>query len=119
MPPPLALGPLSEDEELALPAQFAEAVAISTRAFTALAKTHDLFVRTETAVRLNQTGSSRTFSVGDKVKIRDGAFANMEGEVKLITEVKETGETPKVTVVVTVFGRPVDVTVDYWHVDKV
>ncbi len=62
--------PLSEDEELALPAQFAEAVAVSTRAFTALARTHDLFVRTETAVRLNQNGSSRTFSVGDKVKIR-------------------------------------------------
>jgi hypothetical protein len=62
--------PLSEDEELALPAQFAEAVAISTRAFVAAAKTHDLFVRKETAVRLNQKGSSRTFSVGDKVKIR-------------------------------------------------
>lgn len=59
------------------------------------------------------------FEKGDKVKIRDGAFANMEGEVKHITEAKETGETPKVTVVVTVFGRPVDVTVDYWHVDKV
>ncbi len=62
--------PLSEDEELALPAQFAEAVAISTSTFTALAKTHDLFVRTETTVRLNQKGSSRTFSVGGKVKIR-------------------------------------------------
>ena len=59
------------------------------------------------------------FEKGDKVKIRDGAFANMEGEVKHITEAKEAGETPKVTVVVTVFGRPVDVTVDYWHVDKV
>ncbi len=62
--------PLTEDEELALPTQFAEAVAISTSAFTALAKTHDLFVRTETAVWLNQKGSSRTFSVGEKVKIR-------------------------------------------------
>lgn len=58
------------------------------------------------------------YEKGDKVKIRDGAFANMEGEVKSITDVKESGESPKVTVVVTVFGRPVDVTVDYWHVDK-
>lgn len=59
------------------------------------------------------------FEKGDKVRIREGAFANMEGEVKAITEAKEEGETPKVTVVVTVFGRPVDVTVDYWQVDKV
>ncbi len=59
------------------------------------------------------------FEKGDKVRIREGAFANMEGEVKAITDAKEEGETPKVTVVVTVFGRPVDVTVDYWQVDKV
>jgi len=56
---------------------------------------------------------------GDKVKIRDGAFANMEGEVKAISEAKEDAETPKVTVVVTIFGRPVEVELDYWHVDKV
>jgi hypothetical protein len=36
--------PLSEDDELVLPAQFAEAVALSTQAFTAIAKTHDEFV---------------------------------------------------------------------------
>ena len=58
------------------------------------------------------------FEKGDKVRIREGAFANMEGEVKAITEVKEEGDTPKVTVQVTVFGRPVDVTLDYWQVDK-
>ncbi|HJZ56675.1 MAG TPA: transcription termination/antitermination protein NusG [Gemmataceae bacterium] len=57
------------------------------------------------------------FEKGDKVKIRDGAFANMEGEVKAITEAKE-GETPKVTVEVTIFGRPVPVELDYWQVDK-
>ena len=59
------------------------------------------------------------FEKGDKVKIRDGPFANMEGEVKAITEAKETGETPKVTVEVTIFGRGVPVELDYWHVDKV
>lgn len=58
------------------------------------------------------------FEKGDKVKIRDGAFANMEGEVKSITEPKEAGDTPKVTVTVTIFGRPVEVELDYWHVDK-
>jgi hypothetical protein len=41
--------PLSESEELALPAQFAAAVAVSTSAFVQLAKTHDSFVKTETA----------------------------------------------------------------------
>jgi transcriptional antiterminator NusG len=59
------------------------------------------------------------FEKGDKVRIREGAFANMEGEVKLITEPKEAGETPKVTVEVMIFGRGVSVELDYWHVDKV
>ncbi len=58
------------------------------------------------------------YEKGDKVRIRDGAFANMEGEVKSITEQKEAGDTPKVTVTVTIFGRPVEVELDYWHVDK-
>jgi transcriptional antiterminator NusG len=59
------------------------------------------------------------YEKGDKVRVREGAFANMEGEVKAITEPKDPSETPKVTVVVTIFGRPVDVEVDYWQVDKV
>lgn len=59
------------------------------------------------------------FEKGDKVRIREGAFANSEGEVKLITDPKDTGDTPKVTVVVTIWGRPVDVELDYWQVDKV
>jgi transcriptional antiterminator NusG len=58
------------------------------------------------------------YEKGDKVKIRDGAFANMEGIVKSITDSKETGETPKIKVEVTIFGRPVEVDLDYWHVDK-
>jgi transcriptional antiterminator NusG len=58
------------------------------------------------------------YEKGDKVKIRDGAFANMEGIVKSIMENKDTGETPKVKVEVTIFGRPVEVDLDYWHVDK-
>ncbi len=59
------------------------------------------------------------FEKGDKVRIREGMFANTEGDVKEITTPKEPGETPQVTVVVMVFGRPVDVTLDYWQVDKV
>jgi transcriptional antiterminator NusG len=59
------------------------------------------------------------YEQGDKVRIREGAFATFEGEVKVITLPKEAGETPKVTVVVQVFGRPVDVALEYWQVDKV
>jgi hypothetical protein len=61
---------LSESEELALPAQFAAAVAVSTSAFAQLAKTHDSFTKTETAARLNLKGSTTTFVIGDKVKVR-------------------------------------------------
>lgn len=59
------------------------------------------------------------FEKGDKVRIREGAFANMEGEVKEISTPKEAGETPKVTVEVSIFGRPVPVELEYWQVDKV
>lgn len=58
------------------------------------------------------------YEKGDKVKIRDGAFSGMEGEVKQISEAKDASETPKVKVEVTIFGRPVEVELDYWQVDK-
>ena len=59
------------------------------------------------------------FEKDDKVRIREGAFANMEGEVKEISEPKDASETPKITVIVPIFGRPVEVVLDYWQVDKV
>jgi len=59
------------------------------------------------------------FEKGDKVRIREGAFANYEGEVKMIIDTKEAGETPKVTVEVQVLGRPVPIELEYWQVDKI
>ena len=59
------------------------------------------------------------FEKGDKVRIRDGAFASMEGEIKEITMPKDSTETPKVTVVISIFGRGVETEHDYWQVDKV
>ena len=57
---------------------------------------------------------------GEKVRIRDGAFAGMEGEVKEIAEAKDDTETPKMTVEVTIFGRPVKIeNLEYWQIDKV
>jgi transposase InsO family protein len=61
---------IDEEKQLFLPGEFAAAVAVSTRAFSQLAKTHDEFVRNETAARLNKNGRARTFKIGDKVKVR-------------------------------------------------
>jgi transcriptional antiterminator NusG len=56
----------------------------------------------------------------DKVRIRDGAFAGMEGEVKEISEPKDDTETPKIAVEVSIFGRPVKIdNLEYWQIDKV
>lgn len=63
------------------------------------------------AVKLN-------FEKGDRVRVKDGAFSGSEAEVKAITMPKDPTDTPKVTVVVTIWGRPVEMEMDYWHVEK-
>lgn len=57
------------------------------------------------------------YDVGDTVKVREGMFANMEGPVKDIAD--RDSQTPKVKVVLTIWGRPVEVDLDYWQVDRV
>jgi len=59
------------------------------------------------------------YEKGDKVRIKDGAFSGSEAEVKAIAMPKDPTDTPKVTVVVTIWGRPVEMELDYWHVDKI
>jgi transcriptional antiterminator NusG len=59
------------------------------------------------------------FEKGDRVRVREGSFANQEGEVKAITEPKDPNDTPKVTVVLTFWGRPLEVELEYWQVEKV
>jgi transcriptional antiterminator NusG len=54
------------------------------------------------------------FSLGDRVKVRDGTFAGMEGEVKEILEALQ-----HVRVELTIFGRPVPVELEYWQVETV
>jgi transcription termination/antitermination protein NusG len=51
---------------------------------------------------------------GDRVKVKDGMFAGMEGEVKDIFEAKS-----QLKVELTVFGRPVNVEFEYWQVEPV
>ncbi len=57
------------------------------------------------------------YDVGDTVKVREGMFANMEGPVKDIAD--RDSQSPKVKVVLTIWGRPVEVDLDYWQVDRV
>ncbi len=52
------------------------------------------------------------FDRGDRVKVKDGTFAGMEGEVKEILEAKGL-----VRVELTIFGRPVPVELEYWQVE--
>jgi len=57
------------------------------------------------------------YDVTDTVKVREGMFANMEGPVKEIAD--RDSQSPKVKVVLTIWGRPVEVDLDYWQVDRV
>jgi len=59
------------------------------------------------------------YGVNDRVKVLQGTFKDMEGEVKEITEPADPKENPKVKVVLSIWGRPVDVEVEYWQVDPV
>jgi transcriptional antiterminator NusG len=54
------------------------------------------------------------FEKGDRVKVRDGTFAGMEGEVKEILE-----GLSRVRVELTIFGRGVPVELEYWQVEPV
>jgi transcription termination/antitermination protein NusG len=51
---------------------------------------------------------------GDRVRVRDGTFAGMEGEVKDIIE-----SLNHLKVELTIFGRPVPVELEYWQVEVV
>ncbi|MBY0460983.1 MAG: hypothetical protein K2V38_26990, partial [Gemmataceae bacterium] len=59
------------------------------------------------------------FEKGDRVKIKEGSFVNQEGEVKDIILPKDPTDAPKIVVVVTFWGRPLDVELEYWQVSKV
>jgi transcriptional antiterminator NusG len=61
-----------------------------------------------------QVISKPRFDRGDKVKVKDGTFAGMDGEVKELLEAKGT-----VRVALTIFGREVPVDLEYWQVEPV
>ncbi len=53
------------------------------------------------------------FEKGDRVKVRDGTFAGLEGEVKELLDGKGL-----IRVEVTIFGRPVSVELEFWQIDR-
>ena len=59
------------------------------------------------------------FEKGDRVRIKEGSFINQEGEIKEILLPKDPTDPPKVIVVATLWGRPLDVELEYWQVAKV
>ncbi|MCC5831077.1 MAG: transcription termination/antitermination factor NusG [Phycisphaeraceae bacterium] len=54
------------------------------------------------------------FQKGDHVKIVEGPFANMTGDVDALYP-----EQGKVTVVVTIFGRATPIELEYWQIERV
>jgi len=54
------------------------------------------------------------FSPGEAVRIKEGPFENFEGAVEEVSPAKGT-----VKVVVTIFGRPTPVELEYWQVERV
>ena len=61
-----------------------------------------------------ETHQKPKFDRGDRVRVKDGTFAGMEGEVKEILEARHL-----VRVELTIFGRPVPVELEYWQVELV
>jgi transcriptional antiterminator NusG len=54
------------------------------------------------------------FTKGDMIKIREGAFENFEGTVDSIDS-----ERGIVKVIVTIFGRPTPLDIEYWQIEKI
>lgn len=59
------------------------------------------------------------FSVCDKVRVREGIFSGQEGEIKEIREPKDDSETHRISVELTVFGRPTRVQLEHWQIESV
>jgi transcriptional antiterminator NusG len=54
------------------------------------------------------------FEKGDMIKVREGAFENFEGTVDSIDT-----ERGIVKIIVTIFGRPTPLDIEYWQIEKV
>jgi transcriptional antiterminator NusG len=55
-----------------------------------------------------------TFSVGDRVRIKEGLFQNFDGEIEEIWPDKG-----QVRVIVSILGRPTPVELEYWQLESI
>lgn len=76
---------------------------------------HDVEKMLATALAQDESPAlaNLTFVQGDKVKVTDGPFENLEGVVDEINSQKGT-----VRVIATVFGRPTPIELEYWQLEK-
>ncbi|MEC8558290.1 MAG: transcription termination/antitermination protein NusG [Planctomycetota bacterium] len=51
--------------------------------------------------------------LGDRVRVKEGNFQNLEGEVEKIDEANG-----RVTVIITIFGRSTPVELDHWQIEE-
>lgn len=73
-----------------------------------------LILRTDVEEAADAPKLDIKFSPGDKVKVKEGNFENFEGEVSGIDETHG-----RVTVMLSIFGRPTPVELEYWQVEGV
>lgn len=54
------------------------------------------------------------FRTGDRVRVKEGNFQNLEGEVEKVDEANG-----RVTVIISIFGRSTPVELDHWQIEEV
>jgi transcriptional antiterminator NusG len=54
------------------------------------------------------------FAKGDRVRVKEGYFQNFEGDVESIDQAHG-----RVTVMITIFGRPTPVEIEHWQIEKI
>jgi transcriptional antiterminator NusG len=58
------------------------------------------------------TPKAPKYTKGDRLRVKKGTFVGMEGDMVAMLE-----DDAKVKLSLTIFGRPVDVEIDYWDVE--
>lgn len=58
--------------------------------------------------------TSIPYRAGDRIRVKEGNFENLEGEVEKVDEANG-----RVTVIITIFGRSTPVELDHWQIEEV
>ena len=75
---------------------------------------HSICTKSSSHEESEEPKTAIKFSVGDRVRVKEGYFQNYEGEVSNIDE-----RNGRVTVMINIFGRPNPVELDHWQVEDV